>query len=452
MRQFMNRCFSAVAWGSFLVVAVSLVVILGPMLWRGSSAVFFRGTVEFRRVELELFKRGDRSRIEAEIAEAARARAPIYELLDHFKHGIDIQGQVDEARSLHREFSRSLRQSEIRSAEASSLRDLSQQLRDKLCEALESTDKPAAQALLAEVLAHRDDSGLKDSPMAGIFRLAEDYQKTLNSFDMNRREEYAQALSEVQATLTQLLGPRPGQPAPALLMEQYGATRWDQAQKQLAKLLYAEKWVSSGPGQPLQRERVPREEQFKGTELAGLFPMVRDNLEAMLRPRPTFYWRYFTDDNFSSHFFGGVGPEILGTLLMTVISILFAVPLGIVAAAYLIECAGDNALIMFIRTCINTLAGVPSIVFGLFGLAFFVLFLLPRLGLSSGSSILAGSLTLAVLILPVIIRASEEAIRSVPRAYKEASHGPWRGPVPDVCESDNACGDAGDPDRSHPGA
>jgi phosphate transport system permease protein len=71
--------------------------------------------------------------------------------------------------------------------------------------------------------------------------------------------------------------------------------------------------------------------------------------------------------------------------------------------------------------CVNTLAGVPSIVFGLFGLAFFVIYLLPRMGLREGSSILAGSLTLALLVLPVIIRASEEAIRAVPSAYKEAS-------------------------------
>jgi phosphate transport system permease protein len=71
--------------------------------------------------------------------------------------------------------------------------------------------------------------------------------------------------------------------------------------------------------------------------------------------------------------------------------------------------------------CVNTLAGVPSIVFGLFGLAFFVIYLLPKLGLRQGSSILAGALTLALLVLPVIIRASEEAIRIVPRAYREAS-------------------------------
>ena len=99
----------------------------------------------------------------------------------------------------------------------------------------------------------------------------------------------------------------------------------------------------------------------------------------------------------------------------------FAFPLGVTAAGYLAECSGEGHVIRIIRLCINTLAGVPSIVFGLFGVAFFVTFLLPRFGFPKGSSILAGALTLAVLVLPVVIRASEEAIRSVPGTYKEAS-------------------------------
>ena len=85
------------------------------------------------------------------------------------------------------------------------------------------------------------------------------------------------------------------------------------------------------------------------------------------------------------------------------------------------EVAGDSGAVRLIRTCINTLAGVPSIVFGLFGLAFFIIYLQPKLGLEGGSSIVAGGLTLGLLVLPIMIRASEEAIRAVPAAYKEAA-------------------------------
>ena len=141
-----------------------------------------------------------------------------------------------------------------------------------------------------------------------------------------------------------------------------------------------------------------------------------------MHPRFTCYWQYFfDDDHYTGHYFGGVGPEILGTLVITLLAMLFVVPLGVISAAYLVECAPDNNIIRIIRMCINTLAGVPSIVFGLFGMAFFILYLFPALGWGSKPCMLAASLTLAVLTLPVMIRASEEAIRTVPRSYKEGS-------------------------------
>ena len=98
---------------------------------------------------------------------------------------------------------------------------------------------------------------------------------------------------------------------------------------------------------------------------------------------------------------------------------LFAIPMGVIAAIYLCEYAREGRIISFLRICISTLAGVPSIVFGLFGLAFF----LNTIHVSETKSVLAGSLTLSLLVLPTIIRASEEAILAVPRAYKEAAFG-----------------------------
>jgi phosphate transport system permease protein len=93
--------------------------------------------------------------------------------------------------------------------------------------------------------------------------------------------------------------------------------------------------------------------------------------------------------------------------------------MGIIAAIYLVEYAKDTWFISVLRSCISTLAGVPSIVFGLFGLAFFI----NTVRVSESKSVLAGALTLGLLVLPTIIRASEEAIKSVPQAYKEASLG-----------------------------
>jgi phosphate transport system permease protein len=206
-------------------------------------------------------------------------------------------------------------------------------------------------------------------------------------------------------------------------MDRYGATRLDLAKELLDKILWKQQWVQKNSGQPLVQVKTSRAKDFAGTELENIFPYLEENFDEIINPRFTFYWQYFIDDSTSGHYFGGVGPEILGTLILTALSMLFVFPLGVISAAYLVECASDNLAVRIIRMCINTLAGVPSIVFGLFGMAFFVLFLFPLFGAPSQKCILAASLTLAVLTLPVMIRASEEAIKSVPQAYKEASLG-----------------------------
>jgi phosphate transport system permease protein len=112
---------------------------------------------------------------------------------------------------------------------------------------------------------------------------------------------------------------------------------------------------------------------------------------------------------------GGIFPAIVGTILLTLGTALFAVPLGICAAIYLSEYASENRWTRMIRIAIINLAGIPSVVYGLFGLGLFVIFL--RLG----TSILAGCLTLAIMTMPVIITTTEEAIRAVPQSFRTVS-------------------------------
>jgi len=162
---------------------------------------------------------------------------------------------------------------------------------------------------------------------------------------------------------------------------------------------------------------VSRAAEFEGTSLVRLFPYVENNLDKMLQPRFTVYWGFLTDSSVDSHIFGGVWPEIQGTFFLAVGAMLFAFPLGVIAAIYFTEYARDGFFTSMLRSANSTLAGVPSIVFGLFGLAFFI----NTLKVSESKSVLAGSLTLAIMILPTIIRAAEEAILSVPKTYKEAS-------------------------------
>lgn len=112
---------------------------------------------------------------------------------------------------------------------------------------------------------------------------------------------------------------------------------------------------------------------------------------------------------------GGILPAIIGTFALTLGTAIFSVPMGIAAAIYLSEYAQENWLTRIIRIAIINLAGIPSVVYGLFGLGLFVIFL------GFGTSILAASLTLSIMTLPVIISASEEALRAVPQSFRTVS-------------------------------
>jgi len=132
---------------------------------------------------------------------------------------------------------------------------------------------------------------------------------------------------------------------------------------------------------------------------------------------PAINWTFLTQPPTDSMTRGGILPCIVGTLCLSLGAILVALFIGVATAIYLNEYARPGRLIRVIRLGINNLAGVPSIVFGLFGLAFFVVWL------HFGVSILSGALTLGVMILPLIIGSSEQAFRAVPDTYREASLG-----------------------------
>lgn len=423
IRRITDKAFTILTGTSAVLLMSVLLIVLGPMVWQGAKAVIFKDTVEFRKMQLDLYNRGNSASLEVENSKAESFRKIVYETIDKFKHGIDTEELIDRSKQVYRQFRKELRYKGITGEEYQKIRSLAKELRDRLQTAFESNDKKTIKENIDYVLQYRSDKDFADTVAVEFFTLAEDFQKSIENIDLNKRQQYTSSLQQVEEIIFRLLGPRPGEPLPALTMERYGATRWDLAQKLLDKLLWSEQWIQKEAGQPLVKIRASRAEQFAGTKLESLFGYAENNLAKMLKPKFTFYWQYFIDDSTPGHYFGGVRPEVLGTLLLTLLAMLFVFPLGVISAAYLVECASDNIAIRIIRMCINTLAGVPSIVFGLFGLAFFVLFFIPLFGGPSKPCILAASLTLAVLTLPVMVRASEEAIRSVPQTYKEASLG-----------------------------
>ena len=327
-RKLLDKSFSGLGLSSIALMGITLVLILAPIIWNGSKAYIFKGTIEHRKVMFDHFDRGNYDKLANEKSDVNTVRNFIYQSLDNF-------------------------------------------------------------------------------------------DEELKLMDSSERRKYRSEYREFKKQIKELLGPSPTDRKPVLIRQQYGQNRWDRTLIKLHEILYIQEWDYSNPDSMGELVERPRIEEYRGTALEAIFPYLENNIESMMLPKWTFYWQFLTDKSKDAHIFGGIWPEVLGTIYLTLGAMLFALPLGIIAAIYLCEYSKDGKIISLIRICISTLAGVPSIVFGLFGLAFF----LNTIQVSESKSVLAGALTLSLLILPTIIRSSEEAIMAVPRSYKEGALG-----------------------------
>ena len=327
-RKLLDKSFSGLGLSSIALMGITLILILAPIIWNGSKAYIFKGTIEHRKVMFDHFDRGNYDKLANEKSNINTTRNFIYQSLDNF-------------------------------------------------------------------------------------------DEELKLMDSSERRKYRSEYREFKKQIKELLGPSPTDRKPVLIRQQYGQNRWDRTLIKLHEILYIQEWDYSNPDSMGELVERPRIEEYRGTALEAIFPYLENNIESMMLPKWTFYWQFLTDKSKDAHIFGGIWPEVLGTIYLTLGAMLFALPLGIIAAIYLCEYSKDGKIISLIRICISTLAGVPSIVFGLFGLAFF----LNTIQVSESKSVLAGALTLSLLILPTIIRSSEEAIMAVPRSYKEGALG-----------------------------
>jgi phosphate transport system permease protein len=151
------------------------------------------------------------------------------------------------------------------------------------------------------------------------------------------------------------------------------------------------------------------------TAILVIVPIVLVILFIIINGAGAISWEFLTAPPRNGMREGGIMPALLGTVILTFGTAIVSIPLGIGAAIYLAEYASDNRLTRWVRLAIVNLAGIPSIVYGLFGLGAFVLFM------GFGTSIVAGALTLGLLTLPVVISASEEAILGVPQQFRLVS-------------------------------
>jgi len=169
---------------------------------------------------------------------------------------------------------------------------------------------------------------------------------------------------------------------------------------------------------PWRRALMVQRIAFVGLGLATLcavLPVIVVIGTILMHGAGALSWNFLTTMPTQGMRAGGIFPAIVGTMELVGLTIVVALPMGIAAAIYLTEYAADNPLTRLIRLAIVNLSGVPSVVYGLFGLGLFVIFC------RFGTSLLAGALTLGIMILPVIITASEEALRSVPKSFREVS-------------------------------
>ena len=181
---------------------------------------------------------------------------------------------------------------------------------------------------------------------------------------------------------------------------------------------FKNKPLGSGPRKKFSRRELIQRIGFGGLTLIALgtvFPIILVIGYILVKGAPAISWEFITAFPREGMRAGGIWPAIVGTFYLTLGTAVFSVPLGLGAAIYLAEYASENRWARLIRIAIINLAGIPSVVYGLFGLGLFVLFL------KFGTSLLAGSLTLSIMTLPVIISTAEEALRAVPQSFRVVS-------------------------------
>lgn len=149
--------------------------------------------------------------------------------------------------------------------------------------------------------------------------------------------------------------------------------------------------------------------------ICSILPVLDIFAYIIFKGVPAITWSFITEGPKSGMREGGIFPVIVGSILLTIGTIIAAVPFGILTGIYLVEYSNDNWLRRIINLTIVNLAGIPSIVYGLFGMAFFVM------ALGMGRSLMAGSLTLGIMSLPVIITATRESLLAIPKSMREAS-------------------------------
>lgn len=446
-RKILDKSFTYVAYASLAVIALAILTFLAPIVYRGVGAVIFNATVEHEKFLIENLGRSPTKSDEERIKLSNEARAPLYEMMGKYESPSDtafdakINTAFDAAFESMKKHSQELLSSlELKGSERGKrIAQISEKIWadyiGEIDKASSDAKKDGTSFALIKVLKGQDER-LADAVRREVAYLNSIKKLNFMQKSLIRRNASAGIKKHIDAVVSELdeqnaayktfkegIVKLLGQPdikskdAVNLLRQKYGQTRMDMARSALedSVLTISVKAKDSGGAEYIKR--VKTAEFFKGTKVGEMAEYIEENFDAMLQPHMTAYWGFFFDEPFDSNIFGGIWPMILGTFYLTLGSMIIAAPLGIAASIYFSEYSKGGKSVELLRICVGTLAGVPSIVFGLFGLAF----LINTVKISEGKSVLAGCITLALLILPTIIRSCEESLKAVPNSYREAA-------------------------------
>ncbi len=449
-RKVLDKSFTLTSYASLALMCLVIVLFLAPIIVNGIGAVVFRATVEHDKFLYETLGR-ESSGYREELEKSNAARKPLYEMMAHFEKSDNYGHLVEKINAARAQCLSKLESEADIIFAALDIEDSRERL-----EKVRAIADAAWSPYINEISALADDSlhnggtlsaaeilKKQSNSLPGAAKLALNslYEKkklsfqqksmlrrNFTSFPMSALAQNLEKLEQANAAynsfkkgVAELLGPSTAAEKEKLnlLRQKYGQPRENLArdvfEQSVLHISVAEK---DAEGRDVVR-KVESAEYFKGTPVEEMISYMQKNMPQMMQYHWTVYLGFFFDNPYDSNIFGGIWPMILGTFYLTVGAMLIAAPLGVIAAIYFSEYAKPGRLVSLLRMCVGTLAGVPSIVFGLFGLSF----LINTLRVSESKSVLAGAITLALLILPTIIKASEEALKSVPNSFREAALG-----------------------------
>ena len=327
MRIILDKLFTIIAWCCAILMIAILGIYLIPMFSKGMTAVVFQGTVEFRELQLVKHGRGDINAISQELQESEKLRNELRALISEYRKGMNREALDETIRDIYKDYKNDLQNIGIEGDEYRALYSKAKEIRNAFCDLLESNDKEYVLSELDKILIQKDEPEFKSELTQEFFNLAKNYKKNVEKTDLTKQSENEAVLVEIESILNVLFGPKleTDSPAPLLAKDQFGMTRWDMVERQLDLILYDHQWITdkNNPDSPMEMRSVPRKEIFAGTVLENFFVQLERNAKTIFKPQLTVYWNYFTDENESSYFIGGVGPEIYGTIILTVLSMIF---------------------------------------------------------------------------------------------------------------------------------